>query len=337
MILTHRSARIGVLVTPAKRGRGKTAKALNDQTHAEKRASPKISLLPSSLWHYEQNTFCRLNQGNALAWQCKMNAARLKELNIKGIAPSVPNHGNSDIFSGRTIVQFPLDLGTILAAEEVDEFIVEGASFGTAHAMAIAWHFGPGRCKAMGLMVPYLSDAICKEFHLESKADALPRTDARTWYQAWNFYVADLMFASPLAPMAKFLDKFPEGKIAREIKPWAIDDIVEDQKERLVARGTQGQGWEQFSFNVTVLWGFDPREIKTTNIAVWYAQDDSMVPASHGEWLVNYFSDKTDVKIDVRNEKNGLGHSTYFPQYGSAYQSSERTMTQTLLELCERI
>jgi len=270
-------------------------------------------------------------------WQCKMNASLCAELNLKGIAPSVPNHGYSDLHVGRRIVDFPADLERILDAEGAGKFMVEGTSFGTAHAMAIAWHFEPERCVAMGLNVPYLSDAICKEFGLESKADALPRPDARTWYQAWNFFVADLMFEAPLiSPPGRFMHLFPEGKKTMEEKPWAIESVAEDQRERLVARGSQGQGWEQFSFDVTALWGFDPREIQTRNVAVWYARDDSMVPPSHGEWLANHFSSKPDVKTSIRSEEKGLGHFTYFPASGPAYRASEETMPKTLLDLCVR-
>ena len=129
---------------------------------------------------------------------------------------------------------------------------------------------------------------------------------------------------------------FPEGKKAMKERPWAINDIALDQKERLVARGTQGQAWEQFSFDVTVLWGFDPREVKTRNVAVWYAKDDSMVPPLHGEWLANFFSSKEGVKVDIRDENIGLGHFSYFPSLGPVYQTAEQTMPRTLLDLCDR-
>jgi hypothetical protein len=189
----------------------------------------------------------------------------------------------------------------------------------------------------MGINVPYLSDPICKEFDLESKADALPRPDARSWYQAWNFFVADLMFEAPLiSPPGRFLRLFPEGKKTMIDKPWAIAGVADDQKERLVARGSQGQGWEQFSFDVTALWGFDPREIETKNVAVWYAKDDNMVPPSHGEWLANHFSSKAGVRTSIRSADVGLGHFTYFPSHGPAYEASEETIPGTLLELCAR-
>jgi len=187
----------------------------------------------------------------------------------------------------------------------------------------------------MGLNVPYLSDQICKEFDLESKADALPRPDARTWYQAWNFLVADLMFDAPfVSPAARFMAHLPEGKKTMQVKPWAIEGVGDDQRNRLVARGTQGQGWEQFSFDVTVLWGFDPRGIETRNVAVWYARDDSMVPPSHGEWLADHFGSKEGVKTSVRSEDKGLGHFTYFPSLGPVYQTAEQTMPGMLLDLC---
>jgi len=270
-------------------------------------------------------------------WQCKMNASLCKKLNLKGIAPSVPCHGYSDLHIGRRIVDFPMDLEVILGADGVGEFMVEGASFGTAHAMAIAWHFGPDRCVAMGLNVPYLSDQICKEFNLESKADALPRPDARTWYQAWNFFVADLMYVAPLfSPPARFMTYFPEGKKTKKERPWIFEAIGDDQRQRLVVRGSQGQGWEQFSFDVTAVWGFDPREIETRNVAVWYARDDALCPPSHGEWLASHFRSKKGVRISVRCEDAGLGHFTYFPSHGPVYQTAEQTMPRTLLDLCAR-
>lgn len=270
-------------------------------------------------------------------WQCKLNASLCEDLNLRGIAPSVPCHGYSDIHIGRRIADFPKDLDEILKQEGVGEFMVEGSSFGTAHAMAIAWHFGPDRCIAMGLDVPYLPDQICKGFNLESKADALPKPDARTWYQAWNFFIADLMYDAPLlSPPARFMAFLPEGKKTKQERPWVFELIAKDQKERLVVRGSQGQGWEQLSFDVTVLWGFDPREIQTRNVAVWYAMDDSAVPPSHGEWLAQCFSSREGVKTHIRAENVGFGHFTYAPSLGPVYQTSEETIPKTLLDLCAR-
>lgn len=271
--------------------------------------------------------------GTSAGWQCAMNATLCEELNLKGIAPSMPGYGYSDIHVGRRIVDFAQDVELILDAEGVKEFMVEGTSLGTAHAMAIAWHFGPERCVAFGLNGPYLPATICEEFNLRNDAEKLPKADARNWYQAWNFYVADLMFIAPfVSPPARFMHLLPEGKQVRSERPWVFETIGKDQR-RLVARGAQGQGWDQFSYEMNTLWGFDPREIETKNVAVWYAKDDSQCPPEHGEWLADCFSSKAGVKTDIRSEELGFGHFTYMPDDGPAFTASERTLPKTLFDL----
>jgi pimeloyl-ACP methyl ester carboxylesterase len=229
---------------------------------------------------------------------CQMYASLCEELNVKGIAPSMPGYGYSDIRPGRLIVDFPLDVDAILKAEGVGEFMVEGLSLGTAHAMAVAWHFGPDRCVAMGLNAPYVGEQICREYDLKNDADMLPKTDARAWYQAWNFFVADLMWSAPLlSPPGRHMPSLAGGK-------------------------------------TNTLWGFDPREIVTRNVAVWWARDDVPAPPEHGEWLANYFSAKEGIKTDVRDEDAGFSHFTYCPSLGPGYQSGERTLTKTMHDLC---
>ena len=272
--------------------------------------------------------------GASAGFPCRMNATLFRDLNLKGIAPSMPGYGYSDIQIGRRIKDFPKDVEAVLEAESIEQFMVEGMSLGTAHAMAVAWAFGPGRCVGLGLNGPYLSEAICREFGLQHDADNLPKADARHWYQAWNFYVADLMFVAPLiSPPARLLHRLvPEGKQVRAERPWVFEEFAEDQK-RVVARGTQGQGWDQFSYGMNALWEFDPREIEVKHVAVWYALDDSQCPPSHGEWLARIFAAKPGIKTDIRAENLGFGHFTYMPSQGPKFDSSERSLPKTLLAL----
>ena len=123
---------------------------------------------------------------SSAGWICAMYAPLLAELNIKGIAPSLPGYGFSDIYVGRLIKDWPRDVEAILEQESVDQFLVEGISLGTSHAMAVAWAL-PERCIGLGLNVPYLSEQICREFDFQHDADKLPKKDARHWYQAWSF------------------------------------------------------------------------------------------------------------------------------------------------------
>lgn len=271
--------------------------------------------------------------GSTAGWQCGMNAALCEELELKGIAPSMPGYGYSDPLPGRSIADFPRDLEAVLEAENVAEFMVEGTSLGTAHAMAVAWHFGPDRCVAMGLNVPYLPEHVCREFDLQHDGDKLPKTDARAWYQAWNFVAADLMYRAPLiSPLARHMDRLGDGAKVTAERPWIFEALGADQR-RLVVRGTQGQGWDQFSYDVNTRWGFDPREIETRAVAVWYAGDDKQCPPSHGEWLARLFESREGVRTSVRSEDAGFGHFTYLPSLGPAFRTEEETMPATLLQL----
>lgn len=269
-------------------------------------------------------------------WMCRMYGPLLESLNLTGIAPSLPGYGFSDIQAGRRIRDFPQDLSVILEAEAVEHFLVEGISLGTAHAMAVAWHFGPERCLGLGLNVPYLSEAICREFNFQHDADKLPKADAQHWYQAWNFYVADLMFIAPgIAPIARWMRLLlPEGKQVRAERPWVFETMVEDQA-RLVIRGTQGQAYDQYAYEMNALWGFDPRDIEVNNVAVWYALDDSACPPEHGKWLAELFDAREDVETNVRAETLGFGHFTYTPASGPAFTEDERTLAKALVALVD--
>jgi hypothetical protein len=91
---------------------------------------------------------------------------------------------------GRKIADFPHDVQVVLNAEGVGgKFYVEGTSYGTSHAMAIALHFGKDRVPGMHLQVPYLSKQVREEEKIESKvtgsslgADVKSLQGCCSWY-----------------------------------------------------------------------------------------------------------------------------------------------------------
>lgn len=267
------------------------------------------------------------------------NHALFVELNLKGIAPSMPNTGYSDVHPKRRIGSFPRDdLAPILVQECVEEFLVDGHSLGTAHALAVAWFFSPDhkehRCVGMGVNCPYLSTPLCKELGFRCDADdmyMIRNNDPTKWHSAWNFAIADLTFFLPFAsPPLKFgASLYP--KVDKE-RPWVFPPIVRDQM-RTVARGAKGQGFEMMSYEINSLWGFDARDIKTKNIAIWYAEDDKDCPPEHGRWLAQVFRSKKGVNVSVRDVDIGLGHWSYTPSLGPVYQQEEETIPKTLLSM----
>lgn len=275
---------------------------------------------------------------------CTWNAEMFKQLNIRGIAPTMPNSGYSDIQPDRRIANFPRDdLAPILWAEGVDEFLVDGHSLVTSHALAVAWYFGPNhaehRCIGLGLNCPYLSTPLCDELGFRCDADDLflvRNNDPREWHAAWNFTLADvtnlLPFASP--PMAIGHMIWP--KLAEE-RPWVLPMVAEDQK-RTGARGYVGQGYEMTCYATNTLWGFDPRHIRTKHVAVWWAHDDGSpgCPPEHGKWLAELFERTEGVQTRNRSVDIGLGHWSFSPSLGPCYQAAEESLPKTLLEMTRK-
>ena len=235
-------------------------------------------------------------------------SAALKELNVKAISPSYPGHGGSDTQPYRKISEWPLDdLSHILEKEKVDKFMVQGSSYGTAHAMATAACF-PERCLAMGLNVPYLPKPICRELELWTDADMI--LDANKLAMPWI-----------ILPIMALLDLFndylchgcsmyKEGVKIQQDAPDLVEALVSDAK-RSFLRGVWGQTFEMFNADVSQFWQ-DPRTIQTPNVAVWYAQDDTCCPPEHGKWLAEMFTNKLpENHVSIRSEKKELGHFTY--------------------------
>ena len=73
---------------------------------------------------------------------------------------------------------------------------------------------------------------------------------------------------------------------------------------------------------------FDPRNIKTKNVAVWYASDDSAIPEDNGKFFADYFSSKSDVNTDIKCGNSGHGHLTYWQK-----PLRNAAQVQALLEL----
>ena len=88
----------------------------------------------------------------------------LKELKIRGISISLPGHGFSSNHPSRKIGDWPHeDVRPVFEKENIrGNFMVEGMSFGSSHAMAVMHEF-PGRVTRTHLLVPYLPVEIRRQ------------------------------------------------------------------------------------------------------------------------------------------------------------------------------
>jgi pimeloyl-ACP methyl ester carboxylesterase len=251
----------------------------------------------------------------------------LEEMNVKAISPSYPGHGGSDTHPFRRIADWPTtDLEPILRQEGVAKFLVQGTSYGTAHAMATAVCF-PKRCVAMGLNVPYLPETICREFEYHTDADMV-LTEAQM-QKPWIILPILSLLSIFQGIVGKTAWIVPEGRKAKAANP-ELFQALEADVQRSFLRGVWGQSFEMLNSATNQHWQ-DPRTIETSCLAVWYAEDDSAVPPAHGEWLVNALSSEkvTETHTSIRHENKGLGHFSYMGQE----DQDNAVMTRELLQL----
>jgi pimeloyl-ACP methyl ester carboxylesterase len=230
-----------------------------------------------------------------------------KKLNIKGIAITVPGFGFSTVNVGGRIIDFAEDVDQVLKAENVDNFIVEGTSYGSAFAMALAWLFGKqGRVNGMHLHVPYLPLDISQgqEPHL-GKAEALETSTAelQNFSSCHNFCLASFAcwFAGMCGPCcAPAIPDYPAGG------KFAWNDM-----QRSAIHSVYGGVFNTTADRVLTNWGFDVREIQLkgpNQVLISYATDDTDSPPDHGKWLAEYFQASV-------NADGGLQHLTYLGRF----------------------
>eukprot|EP00929_Paragymnodinium_shiwhaense_P043128 TRINITY_DN22223_c0_g1_i1.p1 TRINITY_DN22223_c0_g1~~TRINITY_DN22223_c0_g1_i1.p1 ORF type:complete len:398 (-),score=56.58 TRINITY_DN22223_c0_g1_i1:77-1270(-) len=286
--------------------------------------------------------------GGGTARGLSFNSDRLREINVKGVSISYPGHGYSDMQPGRRVRDWPKDVEAVLAAEGIGKFMVEGASLGTPHAMVVASHFKE-RCVALGLIVPMMSDAICKESgmvtcgQIKNPLPCCPISclgffccaswsTMKYWIASWKWGVTHMSYwdaktKSYCLCTAEQFAMDPRFKTWCEVEEnkVVLDLLIEDMKYNL-SRGIVGPVYAMECYDTLCNWGFDPRDITCKHVAVWYASDDHENPPEHGKWLAEMFKAKAGVKTNIRCE-NGFDHLTF------SDLKPENFMAQTLLDL----
>eukprot|EP00931_Biecheleriopsis_adriatica_P117230 TRINITY_DN92768_c0_g1_i1.p1 TRINITY_DN92768_c0_g1~~TRINITY_DN92768_c0_g1_i1.p1 ORF type:complete len:397 (-),score=54.22 TRINITY_DN92768_c0_g1_i1:55-1245(-) len=257
--------------------------------------------------------------------KCLYSQEVLERLNVRAIAPSLPGHGYSDPEPNRRMAHWPADdLTAILKAENVNTFMVQGWSYGTAHAMATASYFPADKCLAMGLNCPYLPRDLCRELGLTTDADMVFTEAGYDSPSILPLYAVLAILWSPVVSKCGYF--LSDTKLTKTEEPVFMQKFVADVK-RSAIRGVLGQVNEMVNQETNQVWP-DPRGIQTKCIAVWYAEDDSQCPVAHGRMLAEHFEAK-GVKTANRCVNCQWGHFSYV----KAEERENGIMTKALLEL----
>lgn len=224
--------------------------------------------------------------------------AKMKELNIRGIGVTVPGHAYSTVNVGRKISEFGKDVEEVLKAEGLTakKFWVEGTSYGTSHAMAIA-HYMKDSVAGMHLQLPFLPHKVKNEEKIESKITGTALNSTYKGLQSFtscHWFCLTSCMCCCLSPSGDF-PEFPD-----EAK-YQYQDIKRSAKHSVY--GLVFNASEDHVFD----WGFDPREITLkgeSQVLVSYAEDDQESPPEQGMWIVKHFSASA-------NPGRGKGHDSF--------------------------
>jgi pimeloyl-ACP methyl ester carboxylesterase len=214
--------------------------------------------------------------------------AAATERGLRLVAPSRSGYAGSSRDEGRDVGAVAGDTAGLLDALGVDRFATAGWSGGGPHALACAALL-PDRCAAalsIAGVAPYVPDEFdwtagmapenVEEFRLAFEGGP-PYAELLEGYRS--------MFAT-LQPddVTSGADLFGELVSERDATGTAPADVR--YLLAVVARGVAGSvgGWYDDDLAWARPWGFDTATMSVPT-AVWYGDQDRMVPESHGAWL----------------------------------------------------
>jgi pimeloyl-ACP methyl ester carboxylesterase len=240
-----------------------------------------------------------------------------QDLNAKHITVSLPGLGHSSRHPGYKISEWPkTDLKPVLEAEKVDKFIIwGGGGGGCLHALAVAQQF-PKRVLSLGLRAPYLPLSVSKENDLPRGQEEFPTTQElmENTFKAMAFrFSVDTMdvpfvLAEPGSWKAYFMENGYLGADYKDIARFTKDHPKEmaSIQSRLSEGAITTDGFLYSMAKDVALDcpGLDISSIQLSgdHMVVWYGDDDSTCPPSHGKYLADLFEARWTRAL------NGYGH-----------------------------
>lgn len=224
-------------------------------------------------------------------------APLLEQENFFFVTSSRAGYGRSTRLEGRTIASVVDDVTTALDYLERDSYAVVGWSGGGPHALACAAMDVP-RCLS-AVSIAGVVDAFVdfdwtdgmgpenvEEFELAKEGG--PEYEAHMAEEGERFAGAN----------ADNLIELFGGLLSDADKAVLDDEHARGEYAKAFAHGLSS-GWRGFYDDDRAFlapWGFDPTTISVP-VAIWYGDQDLMVPPSHGEWLVSHLPTATSLHL----------------------------------------
>jgi pimeloyl-ACP methyl ester carboxylesterase len=214
-----------------------------------------------------------------------------REAGVRVISYDRAGYGRSTRLPGRSIAHAAADVAAIADALGVERFAVTGGSGGAPHALACGGLLPDRvtRCASVVGPAPYGPGGLDRDEWLRGMVEGNVRE------VDWALAGEDTLrpeLEREIDDMLANLGADPENPLgegyelsASDVEMMArgaIREMLDESFREGVARTVDG--FVDDDLSVTTPWGFDVSTI-TVPVAVWYGEEDTLVPAGHGQWL----------------------------------------------------
>jgi pimeloyl-ACP methyl ester carboxylesterase len=223
---------------------------------------------------------------------------------VRAITYDRAGYGLSTRLPGRSIAHAAADVATIADALGIERFAVTGGSGGAPHSLACGTLLAGRvtRCASVVGPAPYGPDGLEHDDWLHGMVEGNVREaewslagedTLRPELQRETDVILSALGHDPDRPFGEGYDLS-----ATDMEIVARSDIHDmlDESAR-VGCGETTDGFVDDDLAIVAPWGFDVSAI-TVPVAVWYGVNDTLVPASHGEWLARTIPGATVVRLD---------------------------------------
>eukprot|EP00929_Paragymnodinium_shiwhaense_P029802 TRINITY_DN1700_c0_g1_i1.p1 TRINITY_DN1700_c0_g1~~TRINITY_DN1700_c0_g1_i1.p1 ORF type:complete len:395 (+),score=86.31 TRINITY_DN1700_c0_g1_i1:100-1284(+) len=237
----------------------------------------------------------------------------LTDKNVKAIAVNVPGHGFTSGDPLRRMGEWAKsEVEPVLKAEKVPDdapLMVEGSSFGAAHAQSVFVYF-QDRITHAHFHVPALSEELSKELTLPKVSEGCSCTGdyATTCFLKGRccspcFFCCCSCVSTMMAGQAnemKKLEGYSEISGANGSSPFEMSEAMKHHSlSHSIAANIHGP----LVYNIMLgqlyrNWGFHPfddvkeENVERMKIMISYGEKDTSSPESHGEYMANFYSKK---------------------------------------------
>ena len=217
-----------------------------------------------------------------------------ERLGVRFIGFDRAGYGMSTRQPGRRMADAATDVSNLADHLEIDQFAVTGGSGGGPHCLAVAT-LTPERVTRVACVVgiaPFGEEGLAPEDWLAGMTKG--NVDEFTWAlegeatlrRNMERLAAEDLPRVAVDPSTALGDDYELSDGDREIM---ARPALQERIKRLMQESyrTGVDGWVDDDLGFVHPWGFDVGDLKVPSM-VWFGVHDTLVPATHGEWLASH-------------------------------------------------